>query len=173
MNRQEAIDFLENQIDKDKDGLPLDLFLFASRITPLISVDLLIQDDQNRTLFTWRDDEIFGTGWHLPGGVIRHNESFAERIRKVGQLELGADLTFDPIPCRFVEDLNRSKRDRGHFIAFLYRCRLTTQPDEALRYRETGEPRVGDWAWFEGTPQPLIQVHEVYEPYFNPSSSFS
>ncbi|MCR8632483.1 NUDIX hydrolase [Paenibacillus radicis (ex Xue et al. 2023)] len=166
MNNKEAIHFLENQVTKDRDGLPEDLFLFVSRLTPLICVDLLIKDDEDRTLFTWRDDEIFGRGWHLPGGVIRHNERFEDRILKVGQIELGANLAFDPEPCRFIQDLDISKRDRGHFIAFLYRCRLLSQPDESIRYSSAGEPRVGEWAWFSGKPEALLKVHEVYEPYF-------
>ncbi|MDF2959865.1 MAG: hydrolase [Paenibacillus sp.] len=166
MNSKDAIQFLEHQINKNEDGLPEELFLFVSRLTPLICVDLLIQDDQNRILFTWRDDEIFGKGWHLPGGVIRHNENFADRIIKVGQIELGADITFDSEPLRFVEDLDRSKRNRGHFIAFLYQCRLESKPDESRQFTGAEEPRVGEWAWFNGTPDPLLMVHEVYKPYF-------
>src|SRR5438105_4861558 len=50
-------------------GLPPEVFLFLSRVTPLLNVDLLIQDDRGRTLLTWRDDEFFGAGWHVPGGI--------------------------------------------------------------------------------------------------------
>jgi ADP-ribose pyrophosphatase YjhB (NUDIX family) len=164
VNSKDAIDYLEKSIEKDTDMLPEELFLFVSRLTPLVCADLLIQDNRNRTLFTWRDDKIFGKGWHLPGGVIRHNERFSSRIVKVGQIELGAELEFDPDPCRFVEDLTVGKTNRGHFIAFLFRCRLLSDPD-ARQYIE-GTPRTGDWAWFQGVPDPLIQVHEIYKPYF-------
>ncbi|NHN28566.1 NUDIX hydrolase [Paenibacillus agricola] len=165
MNSNEAIEYLENTISKETDGLPEELFLFVSRITPLISVDLLIKNEANETLFTWRDDVFFGKGWHLPGGVIRHNELFANRIVKVGQIELGASLEYDEQPCTFVQDLNVDKKDRGHFIAFLYNCRLLSDPDESKRYYG-GSPRVGEWAWFSGSPNPLLKVHEVYSSYF-------
>jgi ADP-ribose pyrophosphatase YjhB (NUDIX family) len=128
-------------------------------------VDLLIKDDRKRTLFTWRDDEIFGKGWHLPGGVIRHNERFEERIVKVGQIELGASLQYEPEPLRFVQDIDKTKRNRGHFIAFLYGCRLISEPDPRTQY-VCGDPQVGDWAWFSASPEPLLQVHEVYKAYF-------
>ena len=55
-------------------GLPHDLFVFVSRLTPLVNVDLLIQDPHHGTLLTWRHDETYGPGWHVPGG-----RSFAMR----------------------------------------------------------------------------------------------
>ena len=44
---------LESEIDTVEAGLPEELFLFVSRVTPLVNVDLLIQDDQKHTLLTW------------------------------------------------------------------------------------------------------------------------
>lgn len=166
MSNNDAIKYLENNINKESDGLPEDLFLFVSRITPLICVDLLIKNEANEILFTWRDDDIFGSGWHLPGGVIRHNELFADRIVKVGQIELGASLEYDDQPSTFVQDLDMDKKSRGHFIAFLYNCRLLSDPDESRRYYG-GTPRVGEWSWFSRSPDPLLKVHEVYRSYFN------
>ena len=64
-----CIETLEAAIGDPKRGLPEDVFLFVSRIIPLIAVDLLIQDDRSRTLLTWRDDEFYGPGWHAPGGI--------------------------------------------------------------------------------------------------------
>jgi ADP-ribose pyrophosphatase YjhB (NUDIX family) len=145
--------------------LPEELFLFVSRLTPLICVDLLIKDDQDRTLFTWRDDEIFGRGWHLPGGVIRHNERFEDRISKVGQLELGAELEYETVPLQYIQDIDPIKRNRGHFIAFLYSCRLVSEADPSRQYLN-GTPQVGEWAWFSDAPAPLLKVHEVYRSYF-------
>ena len=63
-----GIEALEAGQDDPRRGLPDDVFLFVSRIVPLVNVDLLIQDDRSRTLLTWRDDEFFGPGWHVPGG---------------------------------------------------------------------------------------------------------
>ena len=40
-------------------GLPEDLFLYASQITPLVNVDLLIKDEVNGVLLTWRDDDYY------------------------------------------------------------------------------------------------------------------
>ena len=60
MDREHCIELLESAATHPHEGLPPDVFRFVSRITPLINVDLLVQDDQGRTLLTWRDDEWFG-----------------------------------------------------------------------------------------------------------------
>ena len=49
---------LESEIDAVEAGLPGELFLFVSRVTPLVNVDLLIEDEHKRTLLTWRKNLI-------------------------------------------------------------------------------------------------------------------
>ena len=63
---------LEAEIGDPRHGLPEEVFRLVSRLTALINVDLLIQDEGRRTLLTWRDDEFYGAGWHIPGGIIRY-----------------------------------------------------------------------------------------------------
>ena len=55
-------------------GLPDDIFYLVSRLTPMINVDLLIVNEQNEKLLTWREDQFYGPGWHIPGGIIRFKE---------------------------------------------------------------------------------------------------
>src|SRR6478735_2874767 len=129
ISRAERIKALEDAIGDTKGDLPEDVFRFVSRLTPLITVDLLIQDDQSRTLLTWRDDEFFGPGWHIPGGVIRFKESSGDRLRACAREELGADIAWDPAPLHVLE-LMSAQDVRGHHITLLYRCRLLTPPDE-------------------------------------------
>jgi len=70
----DAIRALEDISGDLRTSLPEDLFLFASRITPLVNVDLLTQDHDHRTLLAWRSDSHYGAGWHIPG-VIRYQET--------------------------------------------------------------------------------------------------
>jgi ADP-ribose pyrophosphatase YjhB (NUDIX family) len=102
----EHIAALESGLEREKSGLPEPVFRFISRHTPLVCVDLLIQDRHGRSLLTWRDDEYFGSGWHLPGGVVRFKESRAERILAVGRAELGAEVSFEPVPLAIQEFVN-------------------------------------------------------------------
>ena len=161
---KQAIDTIDSLIGDPRRGLPEDLFRFASRITPMLNVDLLIKNDKKQTLLTWRDDGYWKAGWHIPGGVIRYKETIADRIRAVARGELGAEVTFQPCPLAIEEIILPDRKVRGHFISFLYQCSLTTAPDNALRYG-SGDPLPNQWMWHESCPENIISVHEIYREY--------
>jgi ADP-ribose pyrophosphatase YjhB (NUDIX family) len=162
--RRRHIEALESLVGDPSRGLPEDIFLFVGRITPLINVDLLIQDVRGRTLLTWRDDGHFGCGWHVPGGVIRYKEAAADRVRACASEELGAEVSFDPAPI-FVMETIIDSRDRGHAVSLLFRCRLATPPDRAT---EAGPeaPAAGQWRWHQGAPPDLLDVQSQYARFF-------
>jgi ADP-ribose pyrophosphatase YjhB (NUDIX family) len=153
---------LEANGGKAQGDLPEDLFLLISRLIPMVNVDLLIKDSENRTLLTWRDDEIYGAGWHLPGGVIRFRETAADRVRKVARSELGAEVIFGPSPVWVAEIIHPMRDTRGHAVALLYRCELASRPRADLEYRG-GQPSTGAWQWHEHCPPDLLPFHRVYE----------
>lgn len=150
---------IEREIGTAESGLPEELFLFVSRVTPLVNVDLLIQDDRNRTLLTWRSDRFYGPGWHIPGGIIRYKERAAQRIHAVALRELSAQVEFGPAPVLIYEVVRANSRDRGHFISLLYRCRLMSPLDERQRFTPSA-PLPGQWMWHEHCPQDLIAEHQ-------------
>ena len=89
------IQHIEKYKKNPKNGLPEDLFLFASRIVPMINVDLLIKDKKKGVLLTWRKKgEKTRAAWHLPGGIIRFQEKIYDRIRKVASIELKSKVIF-------------------------------------------------------------------------------
>lgn len=160
----ETIEQIESAIANPSDGLPEEVFLFISRITPMINVDLLIKDDSDRTLLTWREDQYYGSGWHIPGGIIRFKESCADRLQAVAKRELGATIKFKSHPIAINEIIHPSRRTRGHFISLLFMCTLTSKPKDELQYR-SGHPLPGQWAWHETCPERLIKIHEIYREY--------
>lgn len=164
MDMKKAIEQLESFIKDPTVGLPEDIFLFASRITPLVNVDILIKNEQNKTLLTWRDDGYYPAGWHIPGGIVRFKETFARRIEVVAAKELGASVVFKEKPLVFKEVILPEFTTRGHAISFLYECTLTSPPDEKLRYRD-GLPVPGQWAWHDRCPDNIITVHRMYKDY--------
>jgi ADP-ribose pyrophosphatase YjhB (NUDIX family) len=161
---------IDSLIDDPRRGLPEDLFLFTSRITPMVNVDLLIKNGRGQILLTWRDDGYWKPGWHIPGGIIRYQESIAARIRAVARTELGAEVAFQPAPLAIKEIMNPNRKVRGHFISFLYLCSLTTAPDNGLQYR-SGQPLPNQWMWHETYPDNIIPVHEVYREYIECSDA--
>ena len=163
MTIAEAISFLDQAVPDPHRGLPGELFLFVSRMAPLINVDLLIQDCDERTLLTWRDDEFFGQGWHLPGGIIRYKERATERIEKCAEDELGCLVRFDPKPLLTVENF-ADRRNRAHFISMLYRCELAGSPDPE---RKASDPvQAGQWRWHATRPDNLIPLQQAYAQFF-------
>jgi colanic acid biosynthesis protein WcaH len=148
-------------------GLPEDIFLFASRITPLINVDLLIKDKQGRTLLTWRNDGYSPAGWHIPGGIIRFKETFTERIKAVAASELGSRIRVKAGPLVVHEIIFPSYTNRAHGVSLLYECVLASPLDPDLKYKR-GTPCPGQWAWHETCPDDLLDVHEIYRSYISP-----
>ncbi len=164
MEIKKIIDSLESLIKNPSEGLPEEIFLFVTRITPIINVDLLIKNDQNHTLLTWRDDGYYPPGWHIPGGIVRYKETISDRINAVAASELGADIKFKKDPLSINEVIHPSRKNRGHFISLLYECRLMTSLDKNLRY-EKGIPKPGVWAWHDKCPDDIIPVHEMYRKF--------
>jgi ADP-ribose pyrophosphatase YjhB (NUDIX family) len=154
--------YVEANAGKAQADLPEDLFLLISRLIPMVNVDLLIEDSHGHTLLTWRDDAIYGAGWHLPGGVIRFRETAANRVREVARTELGTDVTFEPTPLWVAEIVHPTRDTRGHAVALLYRCQLAGEPRRDLKYRG-GHPVVGAWKWHAHCPPDLLPFHRAYE----------
>ncbi len=155
------LDQLDAAVPDSRSGLPQELFYLISRLTPLVNVDLLIRDDYGRALLTWRADEFYGPGWHVPGGIIRFKESFATRIAAVASAELGAEVYAEPTPLMVSEIMAPRRAVRGHFISLLYRCALKTPLSMALKFIDD-MPKNGMWRWFERCPNNLIPAHEIY-----------
>src|SRR5688500_15888959 len=137
--------------------LPLELFLLVSRLVPLFTVDLWIQNDEGAVLLTWREDEFFGRGWHVPGSALRLGETTQHRLHECAREELRAEIEAEALPFDLMEEIQPQihegsdprVRDRAHNVSAAYRCRLLTPPDAGRAYRaEAGVPPApGQWAW--------------------------
>lgn len=161
---QQSIDLLESFIKNPTEGLPEEIFLWVSRVTPMINVDLLIKNDKNETLLTWREDVYHGSGWHIPGGIIRYKETISDRIMAVAESELGAKVEFEDELLAINQVIQPFRRVRGHFISLLYRCKLLTMPTEKLNIEITGKIPLA-WAWHAECPQEIISAHEMYREF--------
>ena len=125
----EEVITLEGILDKisgSKAELPPALFRFATDIVATSNVDLLVQDDEKRVLLAWREDA-FGTGWHVPGSIIRHREEIAPESKNL--LRKSSDVIWkspsDGLRCQIFDD-------RGHSVSFCYTATLRQMPIKAL-----------------------------------------
>lgn len=158
-----AVQTLVDAVPDPTAGLPDEIFYYISRTTPLINVDLLIKDAAGRTLLAWRDDVHAGTGWHIPGGIVRFKESIDERIRQVALREVGIMVDFDHDPLAINEMIHRDRELRGHFISLLYNCRLAAAFVPENRGLMPGD--AGYLAWHDAYPENMIAYHRVYRKY--------
>jgi ADP-ribose pyrophosphatase YjhB (NUDIX family) len=162
---QQASEWMSVACPDARSGMPQPLFLAVSRLTPLVNVDLLITDPGGRLLMTWRADDFYGPGWHVPGGIVRFKEPAARRIAEVARSELSVEVQAAFEPWRVLELTSIERDVRGHFITLAYPCRLLTDLPEDRRALET-KPQPGQWAWFAHLPDQTIRQHRVYESWF-------
>lgn len=142
-------------------GLPENEFLYISSKIPLINVDLFVIDETGKVLLAWRDDEYCGTGWHIPGGIIRHGETMRKRLEETAKQELGFIPVFENNPCRITE-IFLNQKYRNHFISHLYKCRC--REENVKTVKETGSHNVGDLCWFDHYAG-LVYSQSTYEEY--------
>lgn len=162
MNIFEAIKFLDKQVSIPSAGLPQELFFFISRMTPMVNVDLLIKDGNGRTLLSWRNDQFAGTGWHLPGGIVRFKEKLEERLQKVAEKEIGEMVKFDPVPIA-LNQIICDHDTRGHFVSILYKCFLSSEfIPKNVGLTNTDK---GYLMWHGSCPENIVKVHEMYRKY--------
>jgi colanic acid biosynthesis protein WcaH len=128
----------------------------------MINVDLLIKDEKKRTLLAWRDDQFVGAGWHVPGGIMRFKERLRERILKVAETEIGANVEFDPVPVA-INQIICKHNTRGHFISILYKCFLSSK--FIPRNRGLTDKDNGYLKWHNSCPADLIKIQGVYRKY--------
>ena len=154
------IDELNSKIGDPNKGLPEDVFLLMSRNTPMVNVDLLILNSNKEKLLTWRGGDYYSPGWHMPGGIVRYKESLHDRVQLVAKIELGANVDFKLEPIMISEVIrSQSRRNRGHFISFLFSCTLISDPIHQKGYGKHG--------WFKKCPDSLIPVHLMYKNILN------
>lgn len=164
MDINESIKNVEKYIDNPTKGLPNEVFLFASRITPMVNVDLLIKDEKNRILLAWRDDGLCGKGWHIPGGIIRFKQSFEESIEMTSIREIGTIVKYNPIPINIQTFIKEKEVNRGHFISLLFECSLSSEyvlPNENICETEPGYLK-----WHNVCPKDFLKVQGVYKKFF-------
>jgi len=166
MPLDDHIKAIEAAVGDPTKGLPQQVFDLVGRLSPVVNVDLLIRNERRETLLTWRHDELY-LGWHVPGGVVRFKEQMATRVAEVARTELGATVRMHAEPAAITQIINPHRNARGHFVAFLFECDLTSSLDETLRY-PGGAPAPGQWAWHASYPSDMIDAHEIYRRFIDP-----
>tara|TARA_Y100000991_G_scaffold159941_1_gene122173 strand:- start:341 stop:844 length:504 start_codon:yes stop_codon:yes gene_type:complete len=163
INKLDIVKNWFNSIDAKK-GIGEELFLSISQLTPIINVDILIKNNKNEILLTWRSDQYYGPGWHVPGGIVRFKETLLDRVKKVAKSELLLELNNINGPIGHHEMFNNTRNIRGHFISFVFEVVLIKQPPIKLKSGTT--PKEGEWKWFKKCPEDFIHNQNALRVYF-------
>lgn len=134
--------------------------------TPLVSIDLIVRDAENRVLLGLRRNAPARGTWFVPGGVIRKNETLDAAYERVSRDELGqplrrSDATFRGVHEHHYPDNFADAPGFGtHYVVLPYELHAPeslTPPDEQHR----------DYRWFS-VAQLLAdpQVHRNTQDYF-------
>jgi len=143
LNQQEVkhLVALLKKIDKPHEGLPQPVFEALVGVVPFIACELIVVDDKRGLLLTWRSDK-YWRGYHFPGGLLRYNEGFDERIQAVAGNELEVHIKGFKFICPF----NYTNGIRGHCVSLVFLCRTEMKP-------KTGK-------FFKIMPRNIIEEHK-------------
>lgn len=151
------------------DGLPQWFFDLCSGSVPLCNSDVIARNATGSIALVWRKDKIYGCGWHVPGRILRYQETFFDAAVKTCEIELGCSarnfyLSFQE--C--YECISDAGNLRGHFVTqvfdfyvgdLLHSCAIDPAPDQVFK--------AGDIALFSVMPDSMLNVQrKKYANYF-------
>jgi ADP-ribose pyrophosphatase YjhB (NUDIX family) len=150
-----ALDVLLAKVSGVGAELPWPLFRFITEVVATTNVDLLVRDPIKGVLLSWRDDP-FGTGWHVPGSIIRHREEMDHRITACAMDEFGSPANVAKQPVALIQIFD----DRGHSLSLCFPATLNGEPGRRV-VGENDAPEPGDLRWFTKPPGNLYPSHIV------------
>jgi protein-tyrosine-phosphatase/ADP-ribose pyrophosphatase YjhB (NUDIX family) len=115
-----------------------DEFAHVVRNAPLVAVDIIIKDPEDRVLVGRRVNEPAKGHYFVPGGAIRKNEMIRSAFARILKAETGLHASIDQAKFLGVfehfYDANRFQdHDYGtHYVVLAYELTLTEQPSVKL-----------------------------------------
>lgn len=121
---------LLKKVEKPHEGLPQQVFNALINLVPFVACEIVLKSNKG-ILLTYRKDK-YWHGWHFPGGLLRFNESFEERIENVAWQELGVVLEKIKFLCPF----NCVRGKRGHHISLVFLCETSMEPKKGKFFKK-------------------------------------
>ncbi|WP_279143955.1 GDP-mannose mannosyl hydrolase [Photobacterium phosphoreum] len=127
--------------------------------TPLISIDLIIENHQDQVLLGQRLNQPAQNYWFVPGGRILKDETMAQAFARLTKMELGIELQLSQAELigpfeHFYSNNYFNDQFTTHYVVLGYRikCELNilTLPDE----------QHGKYKWFDKAA--LIDSNDVH-----------
>jgi len=141
-------------------------FLDIVRLTPLVSIDLLIRSADDGLLMGLRLNEPAAGYWFVPGGRILKDETIAEAFERISKGELGTAITLDQARLigafthHYDTNFHKAKGIGTHYVVLAYEVATDIDipklpKDQHSQYR---------WVHADDDPN---SVHENSHVYFS------
>ena len=110
--------------------LEKDVFLDIIDKTPLVSIDLIIKDSNNKALLGYRNNHPARGFWFVPGGRIRKNETLSQAMKRIALNEIGLEISitgatllgaYDHI---YDDNFDAKPGIKTHYVALGYEIKL-------------------------------------------------
>lgn len=145
--------------------LSREVFTTVLGSTPLVSIDLVVQNPQGQILLGERKYRPAQGFWFVPGGRILKNESLADAFDRLTLNELGqafsiTDASLQGPYDHFYNDSVFGDAPSTHYVAIAYQLRVSTLPN-------LPEQQHSNFCWFN--VEELLantQVHQNTKAYF-------
>lgn len=130
---------------------------------PLVSIDLIVRDEEGRILLGKRVNKPARGMWFSMGGRVMKNEAIADAIRRISQTELGVEPASKPAFLGVFEHFYDEGIFEGvstHYVNLGYEIEVKTLPS-------LPKEQHSQYRWF--TPDELMRsdaVHQYVKDYF-------
>jgi colanic acid biosynthesis protein WcaH len=137
-----------------------DEFAQVVRNTPLVSIDLIIRDPDQRVLVGLRTNAPAKGKWFVPGGVVRKYERLVDAFARIVKAEIGLDAPIDD--AKFVGVYEHLYDDNvfgeegfgTHYVVLAHQLNVDHQPPIMSDRQHSG------FRWM--TPTELISSPDVH-----------
>ncbi|WP_299735589.1 GDP-mannose mannosyl hydrolase [uncultured Endozoicomonas sp.] len=146
--------------------LELETFKKVVASTPLVSIDLIVRNNQEQVLLGLRNNRPAQGYWFVPGGRIQKDERLEDAFRRLVAVELGvdaemADARFLGTYQHFYADNFSGEDFSTHYVVLGYELTLD------INLNDLPSDQHQDYRWF--TVDELLvseQVHQHTKDYF-------
>jgi colanic acid biosynthesis protein WcaH len=153
--------------DTSEGWLEASTFKTVVAATPLISIDLLVENEQGEVLLGLRNNRPAQGYWFVPGGRIFKNENLEAAFRRLTRVELGIEIersqaTFEGLYEHFYEDSVFGESPGTHYIVLAHQLKVN-QDQIRLSPQQHSHSR-----WVAPEAINTLNIHRFTRDYFEP-----
>lgn len=140
--------------------LTKEIFSTVIENTPLVSIDLIVADENDRVLLGHRTNQPAKGYWFVPGGRIYKNETISEAFSRISTQELGTQLDIEQAQLlgpftHLYDDFVFGNEFGTHYVAIAYKVRV-----ERGKLNLPLEEQHSEYLWWDS--QHLLNSKQVH-----------